>query len=75
MVEGVAQSVNSLLDLLDAIKEDETEGPPGAPRIRRQGIQPARRNAPARPSRLNVLRWLWEAPGNASTFSRKRYSG
>lgn len=74
MVEGVAQSVNSLLDLLDDIKEGETEGPPGAPRIRRQGIRHSHRNAPARPSRLNVLRWLWEAPGNASKFSRKRYS-
>jgi hypothetical protein len=68
MVEGVAQSVNSLFDLLDAFTEDETEGPSGVLHFRRQGIQPAR------PSRLNVLRWLWEAPGNASPFSRKRYS-
>lgn len=74
MVEGVAQSVNSLLDLLDAIEEGEAEGPLGAPRIRRQAIQHSHRNVPARPSRLNVLRWLWEAPGNASKFSRKRYS-
>jgi phytoene dehydrogenase-like protein len=43
MVEGVAQSVNQLLDLLDTIEED---------------VIP-------QPSRLNALRWLWEAPGNA----------
>jgi phytoene dehydrogenase-like protein len=74
MVEGVAQSVNSLLDLLDTIQEGEAEGPVGAPRIHRQAIQHSHRNVPTRPSRLNVLRWLWEAPGNASKFSRKRYS-
>lgn len=44
MVEGVAQSVNTLLDVLDA------SGP---------------RNAMKPPSRLNALRWLWEAPGNS----------
>jgi len=43
MVEGVAQSVNQLLHLLDATEED---------------VIP-------QPSRLNALRWLWEAPGNA----------
>jgi hypothetical protein len=43
MVEGVAQSVNRLLDLLDTIEQDVV----------------------APPSRLNALRWLWEAPGNA----------
>ncbi|HVB72614.1 MAG TPA: FAD-dependent oxidoreductase [Ktedonobacteraceae bacterium] len=59
MVEGVAQSVNALLDLLDAIEQGKADGPPGAPVIRR-----ARHVAPP-PSRLNALRWLWEAPGNS----------
>ncbi len=54
MVEGVAQSVNSLLDLLDA-----AGGPPGAPAIRPQ------HNVVSPPSRLRALRWLWEAPGNS----------
>ncbi len=58
MVEGVAQSVNQFLDLLDAIEEGKTDGPLGTPSIRRP------RNVTAPPSRLNALRWLWEAPGN-----------
>src|ERR1700738_3629925 len=37
MVEGVAQSVNQFLDLLDAIEQGRTDGPPGVPHIRRQG--------------------------------------
>jgi phytoene dehydrogenase-like protein len=53
MVEGVAQSVNALLDLLDAAND-----PPGAPATRRP------RNVVSPPSRLRALRWLWEAPGN-----------
>jgi phytoene dehydrogenase-like protein len=44
MVEGVAQSVNQLLALLDG-------------QSTRHSMKP--------PSRLNALRWLWEAPGNA----------
>jgi phytoene dehydrogenase-like protein len=44
MVEGVAQSVNTLLDLLDKSGQSNVMKPP---------------------SRLNALRWLWEAPGNA----------
>lgn len=48
MVEGVAQSVNSFLDLLDASEEGQVE-----------------RHVVAPPSRLNALRWLWEAPGNS----------
>lgn len=59
MVEGVAQSVNQFLDLLDALETGQTEGPLGAPRIR----QP--RHVVSPPSRLNALRWLWEAPGNS----------
>jgi phytoene dehydrogenase-like protein len=57
MVEGVAQSVNRLLDLLDST-EPEPAAPPFA-RSRR------RRDAGQPPSRLNALRWLFEAPGNS----------
>jgi phytoene dehydrogenase-like protein len=59
MVEGVAQSVNQFLDLLDALEAGQTEGPLGAPYVR----QP--RHVVSPPSRLNALRWLWEAPGNS----------
>jgi phytoene dehydrogenase-like protein len=52
MVEGVAQSVNQFLDLLDAIEEGKA-----GPRSQRNVTPP--------PSRLNALRWLWEAPGNS----------
>ena len=48
MVEGVAQSVNAFLDLLDADNEGQ---------MQRHVVPP--------PSRLNALRWLWEAPGNS----------
>jgi hypothetical protein len=66
MVEGVAQSVNQFLDLLDAIEQGEAEGPPGIPRLpRSRRIKRSRRNVIAPPSRLNALRWLWEAPGNS----------
>jgi phytoene dehydrogenase-like protein len=66
MVEGVAQSVNQFLDLLDAIEQGRTDGPPGVPHIRRQGGTPVSvRNVVPPPSRLNALRWLWEAPGNS----------
>jgi hypothetical protein len=58
MVEGVAQSVNALLDLLDALEQGNTDGPPGKPLMRtRHTVTP--------PSRLRALRWLWEAPGNS----------
>src|SRR5258708_1133681 len=49
MVEGVAQSVNQFLDLLDAA--------PARAHRPRNLIPP--------PSRLKALRWLWEAPGNS----------
>jgi phytoene dehydrogenase-like protein len=52
MVEGVAQSVNHFLDLLDITENDGTHSP-------------ASTNVISPPSRLNALRWLWEAPGNA----------
>lgn len=59
MVEGVAQSTNHLLDVLDAIEQGNAEGPLGTPVIRRP------RHAIAPPSPMHALRWLWEAPGNA----------
>jgi len=63
MVEGVAQSVNTFLDLLNDSEQGNTDGEEivavGAPAIRR-----SRYVAPP-PSRLNALRWLWEAPGNS----------
>ena len=55
MVEGVAQSVNQFLDLLDARDAGQTEG----------SRQRQPRNVVSPPSRLNALRWLWEAPGNS----------
>src|SRR6266581_4707958 len=57
MVEGVAQSVNHFLDLLDI--NEHVEARFMAP----QCIVP--NNVISPPSRLNALRWLWEAPGNA----------
>ena len=54
MVEGVAQSVNRFLDLLDYSIVDNSVG-----RIRRS------QNVTKPPSRLNALRWLWKAPGNS----------
>lgn len=51
MVEGVAQSVNRFMDVLDEI--DSQPGP-----------RPRHHSAAALPSRLNALRWLWKAPGN-----------
>jgi len=59
MVEGVAQSVNSFLDLLDAIDQGKADGPLGMPSLRRT------RNVAPPPSRFRALRWLWEAPGNS----------
>jgi phytoene dehydrogenase-like protein len=55
MVEGVAQSVNQFLDLLDARDTGQTGG----------SRQRQPRNVVSPPSRLNALRWLWEAPGNS----------
>jgi phytoene dehydrogenase-like protein len=53
MVEGVAQSVNQFLDLLDDM-EQKPEARPARPR---HVVPP--------PSRFNTLRWLWKAPGNS----------
>jgi phytoene dehydrogenase-like protein len=57
MVEGVAQSVNHFLDLLDELDREEAT----TPLLRRP------RNVVPPPSRLNALRWLWKAPGNSGT--------
>ncbi|HEU5226965.1 MAG TPA: NAD(P)/FAD-dependent oxidoreductase [Ktedonobacteraceae bacterium] len=54
MVEGVAQSVNRLMDLLDDLNQERDLARVG----RKRNEQPA-------PSRLNALRWLWQAPGNS----------
>ncbi len=72
MVEGVAQSVNYVLDLLDAIERGEALGPPGAPRLR-SASAPRRAGGYLErpPSRLNALRWLWAAPGNARKQVRR----
>jgi phytoene dehydrogenase-like protein len=55
MVEGVAQSVNVFLDLLDTGQAVSTSAG--------RSVQPS--NVVAPPSRLHALRWLWEAPGNS----------
>ena len=53
MVEGVAQSVNQFLDLLD----DGEQKPQMHPARSRHVVPP--------PSRFYALRWLWKAPGNS----------
>ncbi len=55
MVEGVAQSVNRFLDLLEYAA------------VKGSAVRTARRmrNVTQPPSRLNALRWLWKAPGNS----------
>jgi phytoene dehydrogenase-like protein len=58
MVEGVAQSVNSVLDLLDT-RDAANAAPSGGRRSRRS------HNVTPPPSRFNAIRWLWEAPGNS----------
>ena len=67
MVEGVAQSVNRFLDLLDGIEQEKADDPSDLPSIRRAGQTRPRsqHNVTPPPSRLNALRWLWEAPGNS----------
>lgn len=55
MVEGVAQSVNCLLELLDRL--DQASAGRRSPWRRRYVMAP--------PSRLKALRWLWKAPGNS----------
>jgi hypothetical protein len=65
MVEGVAQSVNQFLDLLDAIEQGKSEGPFGSPRIRRDVTRRQKGHVTSSPSRIRAIRWLWEAPGNS----------
>ncbi len=62
MVEGVAQSVNSFLDLFDAVEQGKVEAASDVPRKRRIHRQ---RNVISPPSRLNALRWLYKPPGNS----------
>jgi phytoene dehydrogenase-like protein len=63
MVEGVAQSVNHFLDLLDA------PGEPVGARFTAPNNNTALNHRPTNvvspPSRLNALRWLWKPPVNA----------
>jgi phytoene dehydrogenase-like protein len=59
MVEGVAQSVNQLLDQLDTLEQKQTDDASGTPAM--QFVS----NLMLPPSRLHALRWLWEAPGNS----------
>ncbi len=64
MVEGVAQSINQFLDLLDATEEGRginEDARNGAPTLHDR--RP--RNIISPPSLLNALHWLWEAPGNS----------
>ncbi|EFH86865.1 fumarate reductase/succinate dehydrogenase flavoprotein domain protein [Ktedonobacter racemifer DSM 44963] len=63
MVEGVAQSVNHFLDLLDALDREETDRNGRPARASRSHMAVAY-------SRLNPLRWLWMAPGNSATFHK-----
>ncbi|MDQ2713501.1 MAG: NAD(P)-binding protein [Chloroflexota bacterium] len=74
MVEGVAQSVNHFLDLLTSSEQGPADTAPEAPHPhkRDRGKLPRwkREKQAARyvippPSRLNALRWLWQAPGNS----------
>ena len=59
MVEGVAQSVNRFLDLLEAEEQPAGQRKGRARRTHAPHVTPP-------PSRLKAIRWLWEAPGNAS---------
>lgn len=54
MVEGVAQSVNRFMDLLDDLDREQAASHSS---YKRNELRP--------PSRLNALRWLWQAPGNS----------
>src|SRR3989440_1986638 len=68
MVEGVAQSVNQLLDLLDAIEQGEAGGAPRAPYLgRRKGNPRPIRHVNPPPPRYKALRRLWEAPGKSQS--------
>lgn len=67
MVEGVAQSVNQFLDLLDDL-EQYSQGAAGQGQDLHVGAHKSsyrRRNVTPPPTRLKALRWLWKAPGNS----------
>jgi phytoene dehydrogenase-like protein len=53
MVEGVAQSVNYFLDLLDELDQEAA-----STSRRRSNVSPP-------PPKIGALRWLWKAPGNS----------
>jgi phytoene dehydrogenase-like protein len=64
MVEGVAQSVNHFLDLLDITENVGAQFiAPYNDATTSRGQRPL--NVISPPARLKALRWLWEAPGNA----------
>jgi phytoene dehydrogenase-like protein len=64
MVEGVAQSVNQFLDLLDLSGDERSHfAAPDTYTATSRSHHP--HNVISPPSRLRALRWLWEAPGNA----------
>jgi len=72
MVEGVAQSVNCLLDLLDETPRRDISLPKGhtAANQKQEIAKAGRTKVIMQPSRLNAIRWLWKAPGNST--KRKR---
>ncbi|GHO43382.1 phytoene desaturase family protein [Ktedonospora formicarum] len=65
MVEGVAQSVNHFLDLLDSLDRNEATASGKRPHTRHSHMAVSY-------SRLNPWRWLWKAPGNAAAFERMK---
>jgi phytoene dehydrogenase-like protein len=64
MVEGVAQSVNRFLDLLDGLDREQPVQNEQNGRNQKSNHNSAS-NVVAPPSRLNAIRWLWKAPGNS----------
>lgn len=73
MVEGVAQSVNRFLDLLEALDREQVLASRGPKaqwnrlllRLHLRKAGPRHSNVMVPPSKLNAIRWLWKAPGNA----------
>jgi hypothetical protein len=56
MVEGVAQSVNALLDRLDALDAEDT------PKLVAAGQPAPKRHTPSKPSRQRAFYWLLAPP-------------
>jgi phytoene dehydrogenase-like protein len=69
MVEGVAQSVNRFLDLLDELDRRQNTVQKYATKALRGHVK----HTSYAPSRLNPLKWLWKAPGNAGKNVRSSY--